>query len=204
MNKLIEAIDRLNSLTIDLIQEEPKKEDYKELGDYMFARTTFRRFPKQLNGGALECFFSNQKLNQLWSWADGEKGTDFLLPRLKFLSQNESKDIVNSVLLDAENPWYHSKVPIFSASEGGDIYMCTEDEKIYFIDFDDHWNYLLSDSLESFLNFLSELVEYSKDSSKPIEFSLVEGNEQYLSLAKKVGAENFYPFIVDETTKFES
>ncbi len=202
MKKLNYAIRRLDLLIKNIKQSEPKKEDYDDLGEYMLARTIYRRFPQGVNEPILSQYFRSDELNELWGWANGENGTGFLLKGLTFLSSNESEEVVNKDLKLAPISWYQTKIPIFSVDVGGDIYFCDQDKQIYYINFDQRWNYLISTSLTNFINFICEVVEDGNNRCVKPEFKINEFNKQYLNLARKAGVSECYPFSVNEKTKF--
>lgn len=202
MNDLIRAIEELGKSVASNISEEPKKSDYEKLGEYAWARTLYRRFPKKLNEPAdneLEC---SQELKTLWSWGDGEVGEGLIFEGLTFLSYKESREIFLQDFYSSPVKWYRSKRPIFSLSKGGDICFCESDKNIYLIDFEDDWVYLLSDNLEKFIHFLSKLV-IAKKSKATLEEVYIHGlAHDYSIQASEAGLLKFYPFTKNKITRF--
>lgn len=171
----------------------PAREDFKSLGDYMLAKTIYKRFPKTLNAGSFDC--NNGNLSELWEWADGEKGVGFFKDGYKLLSETESRDIEDKFFKNSAIDWLLDFHPFFSAPNG--YYICLKDEsgEVFAYSPDIEKFYLLADTLESYFQFLLEIMLKGLKNYHDSDPEIYSDSEN--KILKSLGFNEFHPLNID-------
>lgn len=179
----------------------PKPEDFKNKGDYVFAKTLHKKFPKELNPpSARECL-EVKELADLWGWANGEKGIGKIKPGYKLLSVEESGEIKESLYNNASVDWLHDLHPIFLAPY--DFYICLKSSsgEIIAVNLTAGKILVLSDTLDRYFKYLIACI--SKGVYGDTNYNNLDPESyirQEIDAAKEVGLDNYYPLTKNEKT----
>lgn len=179
----------------------PNPEDFKNKGDYVFAKTLHKKFPKEFNPPLAREFLEVKELADLWGWANGEKGIGKVKPGYKLLSVEESLEIKESLYTNASIDWLHDLYPIFLAPN--DFYICLKSSsgEVIAVNLTAGKILVLSDKLESYFKYLIACI--SKGVCGDTAYNNLDPESyirQEMDAAKEVGLGNYYPLTKNEKT----
>lgn len=191
-----DLLSRIQSLVVGK-SEPPRPEDFSSKGEYIWARTIYRRFPPGLNEPASNVRSENGDLVELWSWANGENGIGLLKPGYKFLSQQESEREYQGLYQNAPVKWLSDLTPVFSAPNQFLVSVKESNGCIYAVNLSMGKAFLVAGSLSSYLTFVFHCLQ-STDSDIELDPESYVGYE--VDAAKDAGLHAYYPLRKNSET----
>jgi hypothetical protein len=200
MEECVKELLKKIELLVERESSPPKQEDFANKGDYYFAKTLYKRFPRSLNEPAENIKLSDENLKNLWAWANGEKGIGILKPGYKFLSFEEAMETYEKLYKNTPVSWLSDLIPIFIAPNDYFICLKTSNKGIFSVNLTVGKIYFMSGTLNSYLSFIYHCIESGGSGNKYEELDPESYTLKEIEAAKMAGLKEYYPLTKNSTT----